>query len=227
MRLENLDTGLRPPQVALEGTHAAVDRDDTNGYLPFQGHPALREAACAHVAAAAGRSYDPGTRCVSVAGGLNGILNVLLATVEPGQEVVICDPVCAGLVNRIRLAGGVPRFGSGTPGPGGWVTGPGGRTAARLSQRVSPVGSLAIAGIFSARDCAAAPGGFERQAPEAGDAGGRNLDQHFGHVRLDRFLPGGSGDRDAVVAVHDEVQVPDAVHVDRRKGHAAPLLSRA
>lgn len=115
LRLENLDTDLRPPQVALEATHAAVDRDDANSYLPFQGHLALREAACAHVAAAAGRGYDPGTQCVSVAGGLNGILNVLLATVEPGQEVVICDPVYAGLVNRIRLAGGVPRFVSCTP----------------------------------------------------------------------------------------------------------------
>jgi aspartate/methionine/tyrosine aminotransferase len=108
LRLENLDTDLRPPQVALEATHAAIDRDDANSYLPFQGHLALREAACAHVAAITGRGYDPGTQCVSVAGGLNGILNVLLATVEPGQEVVICDPVYAGLVNRIRLAGGVP-----------------------------------------------------------------------------------------------------------------------
>jgi aspartate/methionine/tyrosine aminotransferase len=115
LRLENLDTDLRPPQVALEATHAAIDRDDANSYLPFQGHLVLREAACAHVAAITGRSYDPGTQCVSVAGGLNGILNVLLATVEPGQEVVICDPVYAGLVNRIRLAGGVPRFVSCTP----------------------------------------------------------------------------------------------------------------
>jgi hypothetical protein len=36
-------------------------------------------AACAHVAALTGCSYDPGTQCVSVTGGLNGILNVLLA----------------------------------------------------------------------------------------------------------------------------------------------------
>ena len=79
LRLENLDTDLRPPEVALEATHAAIDRDDANSYLPFQGHLALREAACAHVAAITGRSYDPGTQCVSVAGGLNGILNVLLA----------------------------------------------------------------------------------------------------------------------------------------------------
>lgn len=138
LRLENLDTGLRPPQVALEAPHAAIDRDDANSYLPFQGHLALREAACAHVAASTGRSHDPGTRCVSVAGGLNGILNVLLATVEPGQEVVICDPVYAGLVNRIRLAGGVPRFVSCTPGPGGWATDPG-ELAAAIGPRTAAV----------------------------------------------------------------------------------------
>src|SRR5262249_23210542 len=63
-------------------------------------------------------------------GGLNGILNVLLATVEPGQEVVICDPVYAGLVNRIGLVGGVPRFVSCTPGRGGWPTARGGLGAA-------------------------------------------------------------------------------------------------
>src|SRR5690349_20336254 len=86
LRLENLDTDLRPPAVAIEATRAAL------------------------VGRMAGRSYDPGTECVSVAGGLNGVLNTLLATVEPGQEVVLCDPVYAGLVNRVRLAGGVPRF---------------------------------------------------------------------------------------------------------------------
>jgi aspartate/methionine/tyrosine aminotransferase len=82
--------------------------------------------------------------------GLNGILNVLLATVEPGQEVVICDPVYAGLVNRIRLAGGVPRFVSCIPGPGGWATDPdelaaaiGPRTAAvLLMSPVMPTGAV-------------------------------------------------------------------------------------
>ena len=138
LRLENLDTDLRPPQVALEATHAAIDRDDANSYLPFQGHLALREAACAHVAAITGHSYDPGTQCVSVAGGLNGILNVLLATVEPGQEVVICDPVYAGLVNRIRLAGGVPRFVTCSPGPDGWATDPG-ELAAAIGPRTAAV----------------------------------------------------------------------------------------
>ena len=138
LRLENLDTDLRPPEVALEVTHAAVEQDEASSYLPFQGHLALREAAAAHVAAVTGRLYDPRTQCVSVAGGLNGILNVLLATVEPGQEVVICDPVYAGLVNRIRLAGGVPRFVRCAPGPGGWATDPG-ELAAAVGPRTAAV----------------------------------------------------------------------------------------
>jgi len=150
LRLENLDTELRPPQVALEITHAAVDDDEANSYLPFQGHLALREAASAHVTAATGAGYDPRTQCLITAGGLNGILNVLLATVEPGQEVVICDPVYAGLVNRIRLAGGVPRFVPCTPGPNGWETDPdalaaavGPRTAAvLLLSPVMPTGAV-------------------------------------------------------------------------------------
>ncbi|MGA8453809.1 MAG: aminotransferase class I/II-fold pyridoxal phosphate-dependent enzyme, partial [Streptosporangiaceae bacterium] len=110
LRLENLDTDLRPPRVAVELTRATIDDDAANSYLPFQGHRALREAAAAHVGRLAGRRYDPAGECVIVAGGLNGILNALLATVEPGQEVVLTDPIYAGLVNRVRLAGGVPRF---------------------------------------------------------------------------------------------------------------------
>ena len=123
LRLENLDTDLRPPRLAVELTRAAIDDDAANSYLPFQGHRALREAAAAHVGRLAGRRYDPGSECVVVAGGLNGVLNALLATVEPGQEVVLTDPIYAGLVNRVRLAGGVPRFvpaveGDGDAGPG-------------------------------------------------------------------------------------------------------------
>src|SRR5260370_5546377 len=131
LRLENLDTDVPPPAVAREVTHAAVDDDDANSYLPFQGHRALREAAAEHVGAITRSRYDPGTQCVSVAGGLNGILNVLLATVEPGQEVVIGDPIYAGLVNRIRLAGGISRPVACVPGERGWATDPG-RVAAAI-----------------------------------------------------------------------------------------------
>ncbi len=133
LRMENLDTDVSPPPVALEITRAAVDDDNANSYLPFQGHRTLREAAAQHVSTLTGTRYDPGTQCVSVAGGLNGILNVLLATVEPGQEVVIADPIYAGLVNRIRLAGGIPRHVRCVPGEYGWATDP-----AELSAAIGP-----------------------------------------------------------------------------------------
>jgi aspartate/methionine/tyrosine aminotransferase len=138
LRLENLDTDLRPPDVALEVTRAAVDDDAANSYLPFPGHLVLREAAAAHVGRLAGRGYDAAAECVVTAGGLNGILNALLATVEPGQEVVLCDPVYAGLVNRVLLAGGVPRFVAAEPGPGGWSADP-----ERLAAAVGP-GTAAV-----------------------------------------------------------------------------------
>ena len=120
LRLENLDTDLRPPKVALEVSRQAVEEDDANSYLPFFGLEVLRRAAAAHVGEAAGRAYDWRTECVISAGGLSGILNVLLAVLEPGDEVLLTDPTYVGLINRVRLAGGVPRFVPLEPTPQGW-----------------------------------------------------------------------------------------------------------
>ncbi len=44
LRLENLDTDLRPADDALAATKAAVDRQDANSWLPFTGKLALKEA---------------------------------------------------------------------------------------------------------------------------------------------------------------------------------------
>jgi aspartate/methionine/tyrosine aminotransferase len=158
LRLENLDTDLRPPPAALHATRTAIDQDVANSYLPFQGQHALREVATAHVGAITGNSYDPRTQCVIVAGGLNGILNVLLATVESGQEVVIADPIYAGLVNRIRLVGGIPRYVRCTPTVRGWTTDPeelaaavGPHTAAvLLMSPAMPTGAVLDSGHFDA-----------------------------------------------------------------------------
>ena len=110
LRLENLDTDLRPPQSALEFTKRAVEDDDANSYLPFFGLDVLRQGAAGLVGRQSGQQYDWKTECLISAGGLSGILNVLLATLEPGDEVLMTDPIYVGLINRVRLAGGVPRF---------------------------------------------------------------------------------------------------------------------
>jgi len=120
LRLENLDTDLRPPQSALDFTKKAVDDDEANSYLPFFGLDPMRQAATRLVGQQSGQDYDWRTECVISAGGCAGILNTLLATLEPGDEVLMTDPIYVGLINRVRLAGGVPRFVPLIPSAEGW-----------------------------------------------------------------------------------------------------------
>ena len=120
LRLENLDTDLRPSQAALDFTKQAIDDDDANSYLPFLGMDSLRQAAADLVGRSSGQNYDWKTECVISAGGCAGILSVLLATLESGDEVLMTDPIYVGLINRVRLAGGVPRFVPLLPSADGW-----------------------------------------------------------------------------------------------------------
>jgi aspartate/methionine/tyrosine aminotransferase len=123
LRLENLDTDLAPPPEALVATERAVRDDDANSYLPFFGHNSLRRAATDLVARLAGlpaAAYDWRRQCFISAGGLSGVFNALLACIDPGDEVVMTSPAYVGLINRVRLAGGVPRFVPLLPGAQGW-----------------------------------------------------------------------------------------------------------
>lgn len=110
LRLENLDVDIPPDPEAVARTRAAAATDADNSYLPFVGQQRLRDAAARHVGRLSGVAYDGTRNCVISAGGLSGLLNVLLATVEVGDEVIVTDPTYAGIVNRVRLAGGIPRF---------------------------------------------------------------------------------------------------------------------
>src|SRR4051794_27061100 len=110
LRLENLDTDLGLPPEAIEVTRAALDDPVSNSWLPFTGDHGLRAAIADHIALRHGRVYDPVSEIVVTCGGTEGVLDVLLATIDPGDEVVLTDPIYAGLVNRVRLAGGEPVF---------------------------------------------------------------------------------------------------------------------
>lgn len=120
LRLENLDTNIPPPASAVAFTRNAAGDDDANSYLPFFGLDSLRQAASMLVSRQSGQDYDWKTECVISAGGLSGILNTLLAVLEPGDEVLLTDPTYVGLINRVRLACGVPRFVPMVPTVTGW-----------------------------------------------------------------------------------------------------------
>jgi aspartate/methionine/tyrosine aminotransferase len=110
LRLENLDTDLSPPAAAVAATRAAVGTDDANSYLPFTGTIELRTAVAERLQRQTGRRYDPRSEVVITAGGTEGMLDALLAITDPGDEVILSDPTYAGMINRVRLAGAVPRL---------------------------------------------------------------------------------------------------------------------
>ena len=119
LRLENLDVDIPPDPEAIARARDALGQDKDNSYLPFVGQTRLRETVARHVSAMTGIDYSGTRNCIISAGGTSGILNVLLATIEIGDEVIVTDPTYAGIINRIHLAGGVPRFVPFTFKPGG------------------------------------------------------------------------------------------------------------
>ncbi|CAN5440917.1 aminotransferase class I/II-fold pyridoxal phosphate-dependent enzyme [soil metagenome] len=123
LRLENLDTDILPPAEALDVSAKAVYQDDANSYLPFFGHNVFRQAATELVTRLTGlpsNTYDWRKQCFFSAGGCNGVLNVLLACINPGDEVVLTSPTYVGLINRVKLAGGIPKFIPLLPEKQGW-----------------------------------------------------------------------------------------------------------
>jgi aspartate/methionine/tyrosine aminotransferase len=121
LRLENLDTDTPPPLSAIKYTKTAITSNDANSYLPFLGLDCVRQAATALVARQSSQDYDWKTESIISAGGLAGIFNTLLATLEPGDRVLMTDPTYVGLINRVRLAGGVPEFVPLIPSTDGWT----------------------------------------------------------------------------------------------------------
>ena len=108
LRMENLDTNLPLPPEAVSATVAGLHTPESNSWLPFTGDLGLRSDISEFTAARSGHVYDPEREIVITSGGMEGLFDVVLALIDPGDEVVVTDPTYAGIVNRIRLAGGVP-----------------------------------------------------------------------------------------------------------------------
>jgi aspartate/methionine/tyrosine aminotransferase len=110
LRLENLDTDVRPHPTAIEATRAALDEDDANSWLPFNGREDLKAAIADLVARRGGPAYDPRREIVITCGEGEAMLDALLCLTDPGDEVILTDPTYAGMLNLVRLAGAVPRL---------------------------------------------------------------------------------------------------------------------
>jgi len=110
LRLENLDTDIPPPEAAMEATRAAIGEDEANSWLPFTGRDDLKEAVAAYIEHRGGPRYDGRREIVITSGEGDAMLDALFCLTDPGDEVVLTDPTYAGMVNRVRLVGAVPRL---------------------------------------------------------------------------------------------------------------------
>jgi aspartate/methionine/tyrosine aminotransferase len=110
LRLENLDTDIPPPAAALEATRAAIGEDDANSWLPFTGRDDLKEAVAAYIERRGGPRYDGRREIVITSGEGDAMLDALFCLTDPGDEVILTDPTYAGMLNRVRLVGAVPRL---------------------------------------------------------------------------------------------------------------------
>ena len=120
LRLENLDTDVPPPATALEATRDAIGTDDANSWLPFTGRDDLKDAVAAFIARRGGPRYE-GTRDVVITCGEgDAMLDALFCLTDPGDEVILTDPTYAGMLNRVRLVGAVPRLVSLLANTGEW-----------------------------------------------------------------------------------------------------------
>lgn len=120
LRMENLDTDLRPPAEAVAATHAAIDTYDGNSWLPFTGRDDLKEAAAAFIERRGGARYDGKREIVITSGEGPAMVDALFCVTDPGDEVILTDPTYAGMINRVRLVGAVPRLAPLVVADGAW-----------------------------------------------------------------------------------------------------------
>jgi hypothetical protein len=110
LRLENLDTDIPPPAEAIVATRAAIGEDEANSWLPFIGRDDLKEAVAGYIERRGGPRYDGRHEIVITSGEGDAMLDALFCLTDPGDEVILTDPTYAGMLNRVRLVGAVPRL---------------------------------------------------------------------------------------------------------------------
>ena len=96
------------PDNIKEAAIAAIRRGETK-YTPVSGIPQLREAVARKFKRENGLDYKPSQTIVST-GGKHVIYNALLATLNPGDEVICVSPYWVSYPEMVALCGGTATF---------------------------------------------------------------------------------------------------------------------
>ncbi|MEC8729069.1 MAG: pyridoxal phosphate-dependent aminotransferase [Candidatus Puniceispirillales bacterium] len=94
------------PDHANDAAIAAINHHDTH-YPPIAGKPELREAIAALYDGRGGTMRRPEHVLVS-SGSKYTLLNAMLASVNPGDEVIMLAPFWTSYADIVRLCGGIP-----------------------------------------------------------------------------------------------------------------------
>ena len=81
-----------------------------NQYPPMMGMPELRQAIAAHYRRFQGVALNPDTEVMVTSGATEAIAGALLALIEPGDEVVLFQPMYDAYLPLVRRAGGVAKY---------------------------------------------------------------------------------------------------------------------
>ena len=92
------------PDHIKEAAKKAID-ENYSRYTPVSGYLSLRKAICDKLARENGLSYTP-EQIVVGNGAKQELCNVILATVNPGDEVIIPTPAWVSYVEMVKLAEG-------------------------------------------------------------------------------------------------------------------------
>ncbi|MDR3512913.1 MAG: aminotransferase [Caulobacteraceae bacterium] len=101
--------------LAIREAAARACVDGPNQYPPMAGLPELRQAVAEHYNARQGLDLDWAREVTVTSGATEALAACFLGLIEPGDEVVVIQPVYDAYLPMIRRAGGVPRLISLTP----------------------------------------------------------------------------------------------------------------
>ena len=99
-----------PGPLAVRQKAAEAVLDGYNQYPPMAGLPELRAAVADHYGRRQGLVLDWPTEVTITSGATEALAASLLALIQPGDEVVVFQPVYDAYLPLIRRAGGVPRL---------------------------------------------------------------------------------------------------------------------
>ena len=99
-----------PGPEALRRRAAEAVLSGYNQYPPMAGLPELRQAVANHYARTQGLDLDAMSEVTITSGATEALAATFLALIEPGDEVIVFQPVYDAYLPLIRRAGGVPRL---------------------------------------------------------------------------------------------------------------------